>query len=131
MKETHLYFGDKLLNLNDSEVSFNTIQMKGETFFKIENYHEMPPFFMTIVSDVDFWLFVSSTGGLTAGRKTPENALFPYITDDKIHDSCETTGPQTILLVSDGEKSYLWKPYQRLQMGPMVSLAFFAEYQQK
>ena len=115
MKESHLYFGDKLLNLNDSEVSFNTIQMKGETFFKIENYHEMPPFFMTIVSDVDFWLFVSSTGGLTAGRKTPENALFPYITDDKIHDSCETTGPQTILLVSDGEKNSLWKPFSNHQ----------------
>ncbi len=115
MKDTHLYFGDKLLNLNASEVSFGTVEMKGETYFKIENYHEMPPFFMTIVSDVDFWLFVSSTGGLTAGRKTPENALFPYITDDKIHDSCETTGPQTILMVSDGEKSYLWKPFSNHQ----------------
>ena len=90
MKDTNLYFGDKLLCSNPTEVSFETIKTKNDTYFKIENYNEMSPFFMTIVSDVDFWLFISSTGGLTAGRKTPENALFPYVTDDKIHDSSET-----------------------------------------
>ncbi|MCD4712801.1 MAG: hypothetical protein K8R73_05910 [Clostridiales bacterium] len=111
MKDTNLYFGDTLSSSNEVEVSFETIQINNETFFKIENYNEMSPFFMTIVSDVDFWLFVSSTGGLTAGRKTPETALFPYYTDDKIHDCNETTGSHTVLIISDGKKNYLWKPF--------------------
>ena len=113
MNEPNLYFGDKLLCSNSSEVSYETVKMKNETYFKIENYNEMPPFFMTIVSDVDFWLFVSSTGGLTAGRKTPETALFPYDTDDKIHDNSETTGSHTVLIAAIGEKNYLWKPFSK------------------
>lgn len=113
MKEPNLYFGDKLLCSNSSEVSYETVKLKNETYFKIENYNEMPPFFMTIVSDVDFWLFVSSTGGLTAGRKTPETALFPYDTDDKIHDNSETTGSHTVLIATIGEKNYLWKPFSK------------------
>ncbi len=113
MKDTNLYFGDMLLCSNSSEVLFETVEAKNDTYFKIENYDEMTPFFMTIVSDVDFWLFVSSTGGITAGRKTPESALFPYYTDDKIHDSNETTGSHTVLIVSDGKKNYLWKPFSK------------------
>lgn len=113
MKDTNLYFGDAILTTDEAEVSFETINMNRETFFKIENYDEMSPFFMTIVSDVDFWLFISSTGGLTAGRKTPETALFPYYTDDKIHDSNETTGTHTVFIVFDGKKNYLWKPFSK------------------
>lgn len=113
MKDANLYFGDTVLNSDEADVSFETTHINEDTFFKIENYDEMAPFFMTIVSDVDFWLFVSSTGGLTAGRKTPETALFPYYTDDKIHDSNETTGSHTVLIVLDGKKNYLWKPFSK------------------
>lgn len=111
MIDSNLYFGETLLSSNEVEVSFETIKIDKDTFFKIVNYDEMSPFFMTIVSDVDFWLFISSTGGLTAGRKTPDTALFPYYTDDKIHDSNETTGSHTVLIVSDGKRNYLWKPF--------------------
>ncbi|MEJ2279477.1 MAG: hypothetical protein P8Y70_17300 [Candidatus Lokiarchaeota archaeon] len=44
----------------------------------------MPPFFMSIVSSSNHWLFISSTGGLSAGRVSAEQALFPYYTDDKL-----------------------------------------------
>ncbi len=111
MKDNNLYLGETLLSSNDAEVSFETVELDHEKYFKIENYHQMPPFFMTIVSDVDFWIFVSSTGGITAGRKNPETALFPYYTDDKIHDSHETTGSHTALIVSKADKNYLWKPF--------------------
>lgn len=111
MKNSNLYFGDALLHQNSKKVSLENIIHNNETYFKIENYNEMPPFFMTIVSDVDFWLFISSTGGLTAGRKSPENALFPYYTDDKIHDSCETTGSHTMFIVDIEDKKFLWKPF--------------------
>lgn len=111
MKNNNLYFGDKLINSNSPEVSLTTVDVHDETYFKIENYNEMPPFFMTIVNDGDFWLFVSSTGGLTAGRENPEMALFPYVTDDKVHDSIETTGPHTTMIVHDGDKNQLWQPF--------------------
>lgn len=111
MKDTNLYIGDCVLHADSPEISLTTVEMKGETFFRISDFHEMPPFFMTIVNDGDFWLFVSSTGGLTAGRGNPDNALFPYVTDDKVHDSIETTGPDTALIVSDGGKRSLWQPF--------------------
>ena len=35
------------------------------------------PFFMTVVGAGDAWLFVSSTGGLTAGRVAPDRRCSP------------------------------------------------------
>lgn len=107
----NLYLGTSFLRQNPKAVSLKTVTLNNETFFKIEHVNQMIPFFMTVVSDTDHWLFVSSTGGLTAGRKNAESALFPYDTDDKIHDSIETTGPDTTLIVTKGEKDFLWKPF--------------------
>ncbi|AOM82220.1 hypothetical protein BBEV_0849 [Salisediminibacterium beveridgei] len=87
--------------------------MNGETYFKIEHYNTMNPFFMTVVSDADLWMFISSTGGVTCGRKNAESSLFPYYTDDKIHDSAETTGSHTMFIVKKADKDYLWKPFTR------------------
>lgn len=115
MKKEPLLYGKSPLYFDSKEVDLKTVFIKDESYFKIENYDEMPPFFMTVVSDSDFWLFVSSTGGLSAGRQSPETALFPYYTDDKIHDSHGTTGPHTLIWVSDGEKCSLWKPFSAHQ----------------
>jgi len=60
---------------------------------------------------VDHWLFVSSNGGLTAGRVSPKTALFPYITVDKIHDSISNTGPKTILRVLADGLTRVWEPF--------------------
>jgi hypothetical protein len=111
MQHKNLFFGGSSLNDEKGKTSLETVIINEETFFKIENYHHMNPFFMTIVSDTDHWMFISSTGGLTCGRKNAESALFPYYTDDKIHDSIETTGSNTTLIVLDDEKSFLWKPF--------------------
>ena len=77
----------------------------------------MPPFFMSIVSPSDHWMFISSNGGLTAGRKNPDNALFPYYTDDRIHDSKDQTGSKTILFLVQGNKKYLWEPFSTCYEG--------------
>ncbi|WLR54795.1 hypothetical protein LC048_20710 [Mesobacillus subterraneus] len=106
-----LYYGNAALHAGTKPVSLQTVTMNEETYFKIENYNQMNPFFMTVVSDVDLWMFISSTGGLTCGRKNAESALFPYDTDDKIHDSIETTGSNTVLIISKDEKNFLWKPF--------------------
>ncbi|MFT5083046.1 MAG: hypothetical protein ACI9Y1_001083 [Lentisphaeria bacterium] len=82
-----------------------------ETFYKISNYDQMGPFFISVVSDSDHWMFISSNGGLTAGRKDADNALFPYYTDDKVTDSAETTGSKTLILVRASDKTSLWEPF--------------------
>ena len=106
-----LYFGNTFLHKKTKTISLKMETMNENTFFKIENYNQMQPFFMTVVSNTDQWMFISSTGGLTCGRKNAESALFPYYTDDKIHDSFETTGSHTVLIVKKDEKNYLWTPF--------------------
>ena len=98
-------------------ISLDSIEIGGETFFKIANVNEMPPFFISIVSDSNHWMFISSNGGLSSGRKDAEHALFPYYTDDKITNSVENTGSKTIFRVSKNEKSYLWEPFSERGIG--------------
>ncbi|HVV00816.1 MAG TPA: hypothetical protein VHH88_05600 [Verrucomicrobiae bacterium] len=87
---------------------------KGE-FYRIANYDRLAPFFMTLVSSGDCWLFLSSNGGLTAGRENPDHALFPYLCEDKIHDAAETTGSHSVLFVNRGGNEFLWEPFKRHQ----------------
>lgn len=66
---------------------------------------------MTIVSDTDHWMYLSSNGSLAAGRKNRDNSLFPYYTVDKIHDYKGKTGSKTICLVEKNSKTFLWEPF--------------------
>ncbi|GAB4398227.1 MAG: hypothetical protein OHK0053_16450 [Microscillaceae bacterium] len=91
--------------------TLKSIVINGEVFYKISNVHTMHPFFMSIVSNANHWLFVASNGGISAGRKNAEFALFPYYTDDKITDMAEVTGSKTILHVYQEGKTILWEPF--------------------
>ncbi len=93
------------------DVSGKFVDLAGERFYAIYNVDKMPPFFITVVSDSDHWLFVSSTGGLTAGRVSPETALFPYVTVDKIHDNAVHTGCKTLMRVSLNGEKHEWEPF--------------------
>jgi len=53
------------------------LNIAGERYYGIRNVEQMAPFFVSVISAYDHWLFASSTGGLTAGRVSPETALFP------------------------------------------------------
>ena len=83
------------------------ITINGERFYEIANCDEMQPFFISLASDTDLWMYLASTGGLTAGRRSPNEALFPYYTDDKITENFEHTGPRTV--IND------WRPFSNLQ----------------
>ena len=86
-------------------VSGEFINLSDGRYYAIRNVDKMAPFFISVVSNSDHWLFISSTGGLTAGRVSPDTALFPYLTDDKIHDSGAHTGSKTLLRVEvDGKR---------------------------
>jgi hypothetical protein len=87
------------------------VEIAGEIFYKISHVDAMRPFFMSIVSDSDHWLFIASNGGISAGRKDTEHALFPYYTDDKITESAEITGSKTIVQVQVGGERYVWEPF--------------------
>lgn len=117
MKNASIFIGNTPQQINTKAVSGAYAELDGETFYRISHYGRMRPFFMAIVSDSDHWLFLSSNGGLTAGRRNPETALFPYTTDDKIHDATETTGSKTVILAQKEGKTYLWEPFSQRYEG--------------
>ena len=89
----------------------NYLEIDNEGYYKITNSDTLRPFFMSIVSDSNHWMFISSNGGLTAGRKDSNNALFPYYTDDKITESFEITGSKSIYLITVDGKQKAWEPF--------------------
>jgi hypothetical protein len=103
--------GQTELKNSTQKVNGDFVSRDGMEFYKISHFDQMRPFFMSLVSHSDQWLFISSLGGLTAGRKNSDHSLFPYTTDDKIHDSQEKTGSKTMMLVTKAEETYLWEPF--------------------
>ena len=115
--KTNLYLGKNPLHPSADPVAGQQVTLEGEAFYQIANYDRLRPFFMSIVSGGDHWMFISSTGALTAGRRNPDLALFPYYTDDKIHDSSEITGSKTVLLVRQRGRAQLWEPFSNRHAG--------------
>ena len=87
------------------------VDFDGEPFYRIRNYDRLPPFFFSVVSAEDHWMFLSSHGGLTAGRRDADGAIFPYYTDDKLRDGAESTGGKTIVRVRRGGREHTWEPF--------------------
>ncbi|MBC6993372.1 hypothetical protein QWY85_10915 [Neolewinella lacunae] len=88
------------------------IEWNNEHFYKISNVDTFRPFFMSVVSDGNHWMFVASNGGISAGRKNAEYALFPYYTDDKITESAEITGSKSIFRIRvNGADRGTWEPF--------------------
>ena len=113
----NFYAGNSAVIFNPGEVSGEYIAIDGEKYYCIRNYDRMQPFFMSIVSSSDHWMFISSTGGLTAGRSNAESALFPYYTDDRITENNTNTGHVSILRVKRGDRIYLWEPFSTRYSG--------------
>jgi hypothetical protein len=111
MSSKDMYIGNLKLQATDKEITGSMVQFENENYYKISNSDAMRPFFMSIVSDSNHWMFISSNGGLSAGRKDSESALFSYYTDDKITESAEITGSKTILQVHKEHKTFLWEPF--------------------
>ena len=88
------------------------IKLDGRRFYRIANFDGMKPFLMTIVSPNDQWMYVSSRGGLSAGRVSAENCLFPYESVDKLHHCQSFTGPLTLLRIANRQGvRQLWQPF--------------------
>lgn len=109
--------GNKPIYTTHKQPSGSYIQMLGEAYYQIDHYDQMPPFFMSLVSSANHWLFVASTGGLTAGRSNANSALFPYETEDKITAHSEETGSKTIVRVARNGRIQLWEPFSTRYVG--------------
>jgi hypothetical protein len=88
------------------------VDMDGETHYRIASYQGLAPFMASIPSDSDLWMFITSGGGLTAGRVDADGALFPFRTVDQLHESHHHTGPLTLVRAETGNgRSVLWEPF--------------------
>lgn len=96
-----------------SDVVGHFIDMHGERYYAIRNLQNMAPFFVSLISDSDHWLFVSSTGGLTAGRVSPETALFPYAPVDIIQENMANTGCKTLLKINKDGQDFKWDAFNK------------------
>ena len=112
-----MYIGNTEAAFIAGEVKGEAVTIGNENYYKISNVDEMRPFFMSIVSHSNHWMFIASNGGLTAGRKNSNSALFPYYTDDKITESSEITGSKTIIQIHKNEKTFLWEPFSQRYLG--------------
>jgi len=103
--------------MKKKEVEGQFVLIENEKYYQIKNYDSMQPFFISLASDSDHWMYISSTGGLSAGRKNPDLALFPYYTDDKISESFEITGSKTIVHVQKEGSMHVWEPFSDRNKG--------------
>jgi len=118
MNTTHkIYIGNSESFIKEKDINGEQVLINNEAFYKISNIDTMRPFFMSIVSNSNHWMFISSNGGVTAGRKNSNSALFPYYTDDKVTESEDVTGTKTLLRVLKNGKEYLWEPFSTLYKG--------------
>ena len=91
-------------------------ERSGRAFYTITDVDRMPPFLMSIVSDGDRWMFISSTGALTAGRGDATQALFAYETEDRLHRTARQVGPATAIRLAGS--SAVWQPFLPTDLAP-------------
>ncbi len=117
MTVNNIYIGKNLASFKTDKITGTSVEIDNEPYYKISNVNKMRPFFMSVVSPSNHWMFLSSNGGLSAGRKDSDNALFPYYTDDKITESAEITGSKTLFQCHINGKTYLWEPFSKCYQG--------------
>ena len=81
MTNETLYLGDNPLIASSAAVQGDYVTRDGESYYRIANVDGMDDFFISVVSDSNHWMFISTRGGLSAGRTDCDSALFPYYTE--------------------------------------------------
>jgi hypothetical protein len=97
---------------NQRKFADGFVKLGDEDFYAIRNYQELGPFLVNVVSAFDLWMFVSSQGGLTAGRVNANSSLFSYETVDRLHDAHHYAGPVTSIRFADAKPDEAaWEPF--------------------
>ena len=58
MTNSKIYLGNTEAHLSKKEVNGELTTIQGEEFYKISNVDSMRPFFMSIVSNSNHWMFI-------------------------------------------------------------------------
>jgi len=95
----------------------DVVSIAGAPHALIRDVAKLPPFLMNVVSDGDVWIFAGSNGGLTAGRRDPDGALFPYRPADQLLHEPRSSGIFSLLRV-DGR---VWQPWAAAAPSAAVS----------
>ena len=91
----------------DGPTTGEVADSEGCQWYRITGLQHLPPFFLSLVGSGDGWAFLSSTGAITAGRRSPDHALFPYRTADQMLDAHGSCGSFTrICAVGDGAQEW-------------------------
>ncbi len=87
--------------------------------YRIDGIEHLDPFLMSVVSASDHWLYLSSSGGFTAGRVDASRCLLPYETDDRLHLGHGSSGPLTLIRAfhAGGEATF-WEPFDDRLLAP-------------
>jgi len=112
-----IFIGDTEQNRQENAVSGEYVHLFNKPFYKISHFNAMPAFFISLVSSSNHWMFIASTGGLSAGRINADHALFPYYTVDKLTENSEHTGARSVLIVERAGRKSLWEPFSIRQQG--------------
>jgi hypothetical protein len=95
-----------------SEPAGELAHIDGEQYYRLTGFDRLEPFLISIASDTDLWMYISSSEGLTAGRVNEDGAVFPYETEDKLHFGHHTTGPISLFRVDrQNGDSVIWSPF--------------------
>ncbi len=80
---------------------------EGEPCYRISDVDRLQPFLISLVGVSDVWVYLTSNQAVTAGRRNPNQAIFPYDTEDKLADGAGTTGCLTVIRGPWGT----WRPW--------------------
>lgn len=116
-ENSNIYYANTPQKANTGDINGEYVSILNEDYYCIRNYDALDPFFITLISASNHWLFISTTGGLSAGRVDASHALFPYYTVDKITENSENTGSKTLIIVTDDKKQFLWEPFSERMNG--------------
>lgn len=92
----------------------------GARYAVIHDVDRLEPFLMHLAGNSDVWVFAGSNGPFTAGRVDPDNALFPYVTADKLLRHADTSGARSLFRVRRGgpsadpaeaSEAIVWEPW--------------------
>ena len=57
-----LFLGNQPAHAQTGSVEGQQVSLDGEAFYRIGNSNLLRPFFMSVVSSADHWMFISSNG---------------------------------------------------------------------
>lgn len=97
----------------------------GVMFYRLPHVDQMPPFFMSLLSSEDHWMFVTSGGAISCGRGSAEGSLFPYYSSDKLIDLQRSTGVMTVFHVRSKGRTIRWEPFRGRDSGASVERHLF------